>query len=296
MRTFIIMGSICLLAAALAACGPREPSAYRGDLYFGQGSYLMQFSLRDGSLIVVDNLGDKTIRDLSGLGPDKLLIAESASVNRKPVARIAWFDLKTGESAALYSGVLARYVDKAGIIAYDDGSALHAVPQFGVGSYEIIFPHGSSQLTTLLVVSGDTLLFEVNDAGQEAIHAWNALTGERRMLGTLSAACRLRGAVWIETLGQLACKERAPAWADAEYLLADLNGVVGGKLDLPADTQFLALTYISSQQALILQETWRGLFGGEEKSAVWALDVRTGERTRLARNQNLGTSVVYTEF
>jgi hypothetical protein len=296
MRTFIIMGSICLLAAALAACGPREPSAYRGDLYFGQGSYLMQFSLRDGSLIVVDNLGDKTIRDLSGLGPDKLLIAESASVNRRSVSRISWFDLETGESSALYSGILARYLDKAGIIAYDDGSALHAVPQFGVGSYEVIFPHRSNQLTTLLVVSGDALLFEVGDAGQEAIHAWNALAGERRVLGALSATCRLRGAVWIETLGQLACKERAPAWADADYLLADLDGVVGGKLDLPEDRQFLALAYISGQQALILQETRRGLFGGQEKSAVWAYDVHTGKSTRLARNQNLGSSVVYTEF
>lgn len=296
MRTFIITGLIFLLAAALAACGPREPSAYRGDLYFGQGSYLMRFSLHDGSLAVVDNLGDKTIRDISGLGPDKLLIAESASVNRKSVSRISWFDLKTGESSALYAGVLARYLDKAGIIAYDDGSALHAVPQFGVGSYEAIFPHRSNQLTTLLVVSGDTLLFEVGDAAQEAIHAWNALTGERRLLGALSAVCRLRGAVWIETLGQLACKERAPAWADADYLLADLDGVVGGKLDLPEGTQFLALTYISGQQALILQETWPSLFGDQEKSAVWAHDVRSGKRTRLARNQNLGTSVVYTEF
>jgi hypothetical protein len=296
MRTFLTTGLICLLAATLAACGPQEPSAYRGDLYFGQGSYLMRFSLRDGSLVVVDNLGDKTIRDISGLGPDKLLIAESASVNRRSVSRISWFDLETGESSALYSGILARYLDKAGIIAYDDGSALHAVPQFGVGSYEVIFPHRSNQLTTLLVVSGDALLFEVGDAGQEAIHAWNALAGERRVLGALSATCRLRGAVWIETLGQLACKERAPAWADADYLLADLDGVVGGKLDLPEDRQFLALAYISGQQALILQETRRGLFGGQEKSAVWAYDVHTGKSTRLARNQNLGSSVVYTEF
>ena len=82
MRTFIITGLILLLTAALAACGPREPSGYRGDLYFGQGPYLMRFSLRDGSLVVVDNLGDKKIRDISSLGPDKLLIAESASVNR----------------------------------------------------------------------------------------------------------------------------------------------------------------------------------------------------------------------
>lgn len=296
MRTYIITGLISLLLAALASCGPQEPSEYRGDLYFGQGSYLMRFSLRDGSLVVVDNLGDKKIRDISGLGPDKLLIAESASVNRMSVSRIAWFDLETGESSALYSGVFARYLDKAGIIAYDDGSALHAVPQFGVGSYEVIFPHRSNQLTTLLVVSGDTLLFEVGEAGQEVIHAWNALTGERRLLDGLSATCRLRGAVWVETLGQLACKERAPSWAEADYLLADLEGVVGRKLDLPEDSQFLALTYLNGQQALILQETWRGLFGGEEKSAVWAHDVRTGKRTRLARNQNLGTSVVYTEF
>jgi hypothetical protein len=296
MRTFIITGLILLLAAVLAACGPRDGSGYRGDLYFGQGSYLMRFSLRDGSLVVVDNFGDKTIRDISALGPDKLLIAESASVNRRSVSRISWFDLETGQLSALYSGVLARYLDGAGIIAYDDGSALYAVPQFGVGSNEVIFPHGSNQVTTLLVVSGDTLLFEVGDAGQQSIHAWHALTGERRLLDTLSATCRLRGAVWIETLRQLACKERAPGWAEADYLLADLDGVVGGKLDLPENGQFLALAYISGQQALILQETRRGLFGGQEHFAVWAYDVQTAASTRLARNQNLGSSVVYTEF
>ena len=296
MRTLIITCLILLLTAALPACDTREPSRYRGDLYFGKGSYLMRFSLRDGSLVVVDNLGDKAVRDISGLGPNKLLIAESASVNRRSVSRISWFDLETGESSALYSGILARYIDKAGIIAYDDGSALHAVPQFGVGIYEVIFPHRSNQLTTLLVVSGDTLLFEVGDAGQEAIHAWNAVTGERRLLSALSAACRLRGAVWIESLGQLACKERAPSWAEADYVLADLEGVVGGRLDLPADRQFLALTYISGQQALILQETRRGLFGGQEQFAVWAHDVKTGASTRLARNQYLGPSVVHTEF
>lgn len=290
------MGVALLLAAALASCGPRENSEYRGDLYFGQGSYLMRFSLRDGSLVVVDNLGDKTIRDISRFGPDKLLIAESASVNRKSVSRISWLDLRTRQSSALYPGMLARYLEGPGVIVYDDGSDLFAVHLRGTGTDEIVFSHPPNQLATMIVMSADTLLFETGEAGQEIIHAWNAVTGERQPLESLSAACRLRGAVWIDTSQRLACKERAPAWADARYVLAGLDGAVTGKLNLPEDRQFVALTYINGQHALILKETWHGLFGGEEKSAVWAHDIRSGENTRLAKNQDLGASVVYTEF
>ena len=60
--------------------------------------------------------------------------------------------------------------------------------------------------------------------------------------------------------------------------------------------KFLALAYISDQGALILKESWQSQFGGQEKSAVWAHDIHSGENHRLSGTQNLGASVVYTEY
>jgi hypothetical protein len=296
MRAFMLKSVIVLLASALQSCGPADQSAYHGGLLFGQASYLMRFSLSDGSLSAIDNLGDKTIREISALGPDKLLIAETASVNRKDVPRISWIDLQTGQSTVLYSGVLARYLAGAGVIVYDDGSSLYAVPQLGSGTDEVILSHRPNQLIAMLVVSGDVLLFEAGDTDRGVIRSWDAESGELRPLDALTAACRLEGAVWIDTLERLACRNRAAAHADGEYVLAGLDGVVDGKLKLPENKQFLALAFISGQNAVILKESWHGLFGGQDKSAVWAHDIRSGESRRLARNQDLGSSVVYAEF
>ena len=85
-RLLVLTG--LLLLPLLVACGGPEDSGYRGSLYFIQGSYLMRYNLRDGSLSAVTNLGDKQIREISQFGEDRLLIAETASVNRKRVERI----------------------------------------------------------------------------------------------------------------------------------------------------------------------------------------------------------------
>jgi hypothetical protein len=285
-----------LVIPFLFSCGAGERGKYHGSLYYGQGPYLMQFSLGDGSVTVVNNLGDRTIRDVSDLGGDKLLIAETAWIQSRSVPRISWFDLKTGQSAVLYSGVLARYVADAGIIVYDDGSKLYAVPQLGTGTDEILVSHGLNQLSTLTVVADHVLLFETVDAGRPIIHSWNAVTGERQRLDALTAACRLSGAVWIDSLQRLACKGRTSPHSDGDYALADLAGAVDGTLGLPADKRFLALAYIAGQDAVVLRESWQGILGGQDKSAVWVHDVRTGANHRLARNLNLGSSVVYADF
>lgn len=296
MRHFFTIGPATLLAVALAACGPDEAPPFHGELYFAQGSYLMRFNLREGSIAVVDNLGDKTVREISGLGPGKLLVAETATVNRRSVPRISWIDLATGESAALYSGVRARYLEAPGIIVYDDGSKLYSVPQRGSGIDEVIYPHRLNQLTALGVVSGTLLLLETESADEAAIHSWDAHSGELQELAPLASACRLQGAVWIDSLQRLACRPRARSAPETGYVLARLDGVVDGKLALPGDRQFLALAYLETQDALILQETSRGLFGAREKSAVWAYRVLSGERIRLAADQDLGGSVVYADY
>lgn len=296
MTKLLFKGLLFLAVALLLACGANERVRYHGSLYYGQGPYLMQFSLGDGTVTAVTNLGDRTIRDVSELGADKLLIAETAWIQSKAIPRISWFDLKTGQSAVLYSGVHARYLDDAGVIVYDDGSKLYAVPQLGTGSDEVVFSHALNQLSNLVVLSDHVLLFEAVDGGQAVIRSWNAITGEQRRLDGLTAACRLGGAVWIGSLERLACKARAGSGTDGDHVLADLDGTVHGTLPLPAGKRFSALAWIASQDVLVLRESWQGLLGGQDKSAVWVHDLKTGANQRLARNLNLGTSVVYADF
>lgn len=283
----------------MVSCGSSEDNAYHGYLYFAQGSYLMRFSLHDGSLSVVTNLGNKKIQEISQLGEGRLLISELASINRKNVAGISWLDLKTGRSESLYSGYQARFVSGAGVIVYDDGTKLYSVPLAGDSEIDtIILSYKRHQLTAMVEVSDDRLLFETRKEDQPVIYVYQAVSGELQSLDQLTGLCRLEGAVWIGDLGQLACRKRGGESDEAAgaYVLADLDGNLMASLLLPEGEKFLALAYINEQGALIFKESWFRQFGGQEKSAVWAHDIHTGENRRLSGTQNLGPSVVYTDY
>ena len=191
-----------------------------------------------------------------------LLIAELASINRKNVSRISWVDVKTGQSEALYSGDLALYLANSDVIVYDDGGKLFAVSLAGGSDSDPIISHRLHQLSSMIEVSNDTVLFETNDAGNRRIHSFDALTRKLQLLDRLSGVCRLDGAVWIDDLEQLACRERTSEGNEPAYILASLDGDVSG----------------------------------QEKSAIWVHNIQSGENQRLAKNQNLGASVVYTDF
>ncbi len=296
MRKILLILLFILLIPIVVSCRSGDQAGYHGYLYFAQTHYLMRFSLKDGSLSVVTNLGDEIIHDVSNFLENRLLIAESASINRKEVHRISWVDVNTGQTAALYSGVLARYLAGSGIVVYDDGEKLFAVELAGDSDSKTIFTHKTNQVSTVLVVSKDTVLFEVSDAGDWLIRSYDVITGKLQSLDRLSAVCRLAQAVWIGDLEQLVCKERSNQMTYTRYILTNLDGDVSGALALPEGKQFEALTYIDGQNALILKEGWHSVFGGQEKSALWVYNMQSGESHRLAENQNLGSSVVYTDF
>jgi hypothetical protein len=297
MTRFLSLFSMVLLMAALSACGPQPPHGYTGYLYFAQGNYLTRFSLRDGSLSVVANFGDMTIREINAFGAKRLLLSGTAAIGRKTTPRISWIDLETGEKVAQYSGILARYMENANVIIYDDGIKLYAIPQGANGGPdEVIDSHGLNRITTVLEVSNDTLLFETGESGQRVIHAWDAVTGQQKVLEELTAACELVGAVWLESLGQVACRKRASPVELSEYLFVDLDGRVEGRLPLPEGKRFTALAYIPGQSALVLKESWNRAIGDQERSAVWIHNVKTGKNTRLSKHQNLGNSVVFTKI
>jgi hypothetical protein len=287
--------SLAVLFTMPGACGPQQPPGYTGYLYFAQGNYLTRFSLRDSSLSVVANFGDISIREISSFGDHRLFLTGTGAISRRTIPRISWIDLKTGEKVAQYSGILARYMANANVVIYDDGIKLYAIPQGGGGGPdEVIYSHGLNRITTVLEVSNDILLFETGESGERIIRAWDAVTGDQQMLDELTTACELVGAVWLESLQQLACRKRESAVEKNEYLLVGLGGQVGGKLALPDGGRITALTYIPSQNALVLKESRDSLIGKHDKSAVWIHNIRTGENTRLSKNQNLGNSVVFT--
>lgn len=285
-----------LLALVLVSCEARRSTEYQGGLYFGQGSYLMRYSLRDGSLSVVGHLGDTVIREISPLRSDHLLIAETAWANERRVPRISWFSLETSESVDLYAGLHARYLATGNVIVYDDGESLYAVPQRPDSDNIVIFTHEKNELNHLLEATPGLLLFETREAGTPVVRSWNTSSGELRELDALTDACRLNGAIWITPLQRLACKRRGGAFAQAEYVLAALDGTVDRPLRLPVDKQFRALSFIEEQDALVLSETWRGLLGKQDQHSVWVLDIQAGESHRLPGDVNLGISAVYADY
>ena len=296
MHRIIFISLLALIISALAACGASRQSGYQGYLYFAKGSYLMLFSLRDGSQSVVTHLGSKTINDISDFGENRLLIAESALVNRKEVHRISWVDVKSGQASALFAGVFARYLAASGLMIYDDGRRLFVVDFSGDSSSETIFTRRMNQITTVKVIPGDTLLIETSEQGLHNLKSYHVPTGTSRSLERLSGVCRLEHAVWIDDLEQLACKQQTPDETEGAYLLANLDGDVSRNLVFPEGKRFDAVTYVSAQGALVLSENWNSMFGTEERSAVWVHNIHSGENSRLAKKLKLGSSVVYTDF
>lgn len=287
---------LCLLALVLVSCDSQQDSGYHGVLYFGRDAYVMRFSLGDGSLSVAGRLGDTTIRDVDTFGSDYLLLTETASLNRGRVSRISWFNRKTGESADLYQGTIALHLAQPAVVVYDDGSKLYAVPQRPNSANQVILDHRQNAVRYLLEAAPGILLIETGDGDEATLRSWNAGTGRLEPLDALAATCRLQGAVWIESLQRLACRPRGQPADAGGYVLADLAGGVDGRLELPAGSQFLALTYVGSQQLLVLREARRGALGGRDRHTVWAYDVRTHALHRLAEDVNIGTAVAYAEF
>ena len=286
---------VILSAGLLSACGPSDERVFHGYLCFVQSPYLMRFSLRDGEITMLAHLGNRTVREISPFGEGRLLLSETASVNRKNVARIAWFDLKTGQSESLYSGVQARYVEDAGTLVYDDGGTLYAV-SLADSSDSVLLKHRRNQLAAMLEISDGRLLVETREDGQPVVYLYRALDGALQRMDALGARCRLDGAVWIDDLAQLACRQRETGGEDAPdgYVLAGLDGDLTARPALPEGGSLLALAYLPDQGVIVFRESREGLFEGQHNHAVWAHDIRSGENHLLSKTLNLGTSVVYT--
>ena len=283
----------CLLSL-LQSCEPQTRLELHGQLYFASGSYIGEFDLQQGASTIAANRGAVTIRNVSAFTGGRLLLAETAIVENQEVPRISWVDLDTGQAGTLYSGVIARYLPGPGVLVWDDGTRLHASSRIRNLSHNAeIITHNLNQLTTILDVADDTVLFTAGGPTQRIIHSYNVVTKELLRRAELSNTCQLTAAVWISNRDQLACLARDTAGMGVDYLLVDLEGTIRGRLDLPQGKRFVALVYLPDQHVLIFTERWRSLLGGVERFAVWAYDMGTGQSHRLVKDQYLGASAVY---
>lgn len=286
---------ILVLLPLLQSCESGEQPDLYGHLYFASGNYVGDLDLAKGTSVIVANRGAVTIHDISGFGDNRFLMAETAVVETREVPRISWVDIETGQAETLYSGVAARYLAAHSALVWDDGSRLHVTSRRRNSSINAqITSHSLNQLSTVIDVSDDMVLFETGIPEQRGIHSYDVGTRQLQPRESLSAVCKLEGSVWIADRGQLACQARTQSGDGTEYLLADLDGNVRSRLALPPGKQFLALAYAADQQVLFLAEPWRTVLGGE-RFAVWAYDLITGHSHRILKNQYLGASAVYVD-
>lgn len=294
MRRFVQIASVSCLLPLLQSCEPQTRPDLHGQLYFASGNYIGEFDLEQGTSTIAANRGAVTIRNVSAFGDGRLLLAETATVDNKEVPRISWIDLDTGRAGSLYSGVIARYLPGPGVLVWDDGTRLHASSRTRNSSHNAeIITHNVNQLTTILDVADDTVLFATGGPTQRIIYSYNVVTKELLRRSELSNTCQLAAAVWVGNRDQLACLAHETAGNDAGYLLVDLDGNIRGRLDLPQGRHFVALAYLPDQHLLIFTERWQALLGGAERFAVWAYDMSTGQSHRLVKDQYLGASAIY---
>ena len=278
--------SLLLTALLLSGCGAEEAREYRGHLYFGAGSYLGQLDLRHGSVAVLANLGDTSIRELDAFGDDQLLLSVFGPVNHEDTYRLMQYELKSNGLATLINGRHGRYLPVPEALFFDDGARLR-VRIYGGGAMEeqTVANHRFGSRVRLLQVSETRLLYSIDP--DATIMSYDVHTRESQSLPAVSERCGLDGALWIEVRNALLCKR-----AD-DYAFVSLDGEVVSTLDLPDATSFHAVAHLDDQDALVLVETWNAAVSGRARYAIWVYDLANDGMVRLVREQHLGQSVVY---
>lgn len=296
MYRFLLTIFVVLLLPTLLSCDSPEEAGLSGHLYFAAGNYVGQFDLRSGASTIVANRGNNSIRRISPFGRDRLLLSEEWTVNRRNVSVISSMDLKSGRADALVSGIHAIYLPDHKAIIYDDGSRLHVKPlRRNSGLNAEIASHGLNDVTAILGVSRDTVLFQLESSGRRAIRSYNVVTQESQQHDELASLCSLTSAVWIDESERLACIVRVTATEPYELVLAALEGTIERRFALPDGGLFHVLTYVPGQDALILTERRETMLGSAQRNAAWMLHVPSGDVHRLVRDQYLGDSAVYAE-
>jgi len=273
----------------LSGCEPDETREYWGNLYFGAGSYLGQLDLRDGSVAVLANLSDASIRELDEFGADQLLLSVFGPVDHKDTFRLMQFNLDTYGLVTVTNGRHGRYLPVPEALIFDDGAHLKA-RVYGRGPMEelTIIQHRFGSRVRILRVSDTQILYSIDP--DNAIHSFDVDTRESFALPELSKECQLDGALWIPDRAALLCKRGAD---EPDYAFIGLDGAVRGTLAIPDAGAYRAVAYLTDQDALVLTEAWNTVVSDSVRYAVWIYDLASDRMVRLAGDQYLGPSVVY---
>jgi len=162
-------------------------------------------------------LGNKTIQNVSKFGKSKLLIAETASINRRSVRQISWIDVKTGQTSALYSGFLRATSPNPVNLFMTTVSTCSSWQSPEIQAVKPFLPIGRTRCPRY---SWGQLTWYCSKPMMKG-YSYDVMTGELQTLDRLSEVCRLKHAVWIDDLEQLACKER----------LIPANRMIGAAVD-----------------------------------------------------------------
>jgi hypothetical protein len=282
---------LLVLTALLQSCSSGNDTAWHGFVYFASGPYLGRLELESGRSRVVTNLGDAYIESVYNFGNNKLLLRTLVAVNGRDAPRIFEYDIDNGRTRDIFSGGRASYLEDSETVIYDDGAKLLAVPRgYGNNPTRDLASYRQGQLIGLLAIDGNRLLYETRIDGERRIKLYNYSADETSELEPLSSRCTLRGAVWVQSVSALACRDTA---FDSEYMLATLDAEDVKPLGLPAGKKFHALAYAGDQDILLLSETHDAFLSSSPRMAVWVFDVAAGKAHRLVEHQFLGYEAAY---
>jgi hypothetical protein len=286
--------AVWIVTVCLTACAERPQAPLTGYLYFGSGKYLGRLDLSTGNSTPVTVFGDLDIEQLSLLDGNELLLSVVTSRLGRRQSRVLRFDPASSRLSVFLMGSAAQYLPAADTVLYDDGVRLVAVPRRRLRSDGAVLRADSAGNSTLAIAVADDDVLFLRDQDSNSIQRFDLDSGTTRTLTRLSELCVLDGALWVESRDQLLCRALPSATAAPRYRWVSLNGELAAELPLPAGRRFRALAYLPDRQLLILNETKPGWFAARPRYPVWAYNERDGTLQRIAGNQYLGTSVVYT--
>lgn len=285
---------LLVILGLVASCDVTEKQAVHGHLYFAAGSYVGLFDLSDGGSAPVANLGDVAIDRISPYESNDLLLTLRDFANERETSRILRFNPRQNTSFPLFPGLMAEFLPGSRAVVYDDGSRLLATHRRKAFRDEaVIDQHGYNSQPTVVVISGTEILFDYVVDDEVLIQRYDSDDGQSYPLHELSKICRLNAAIWIAGSGQLLCKVVFNSEEPPKYGFVTLQGSATSPLPLPADKNFRALIYLPDQNVIILSELSRSWGGGKQRHAVWVYDMTSSKAHRLAKDQFLGSSVVY---
>ncbi len=292
-RNGLLIGALLAVVAAAVFLHEPEPDhrSLDGYLYFGGGSFLGRFDLRDGTGSIVVNLSDVNIRYVSDYGDRQILLTVSGPVNNQIVSRMLRYDVDTGRQRTLFAGRKARYVPGDGHFVFHAGRRLLITSARANAYSETEIDRRDEGDTPVVVMSNDKILFTRERDNGEIIIMLDLYTGEENELNSLSSICSLHEAVWMADRGELFCR----ATASAGFVITRLDASAARPVELGAENNAVPLTYLQGQDAIIMQRRADEMLGGS-RSEVWVHDLRDASTWRLSADQVLGDSVAYKRY